>query len=200
MVNVGDKTKNYSLSLSKGNFLFRFIGMPSTRFARRAGSGNKRKGFTLIELLVVIAVIGILASATILTLSGAKSRARDSRRIGDLKNVQNGLELFFVSCGRYPEGGSWDDLKEHLKSPKTDINCPDGPETIGITEIPNDPDPNFTYLYSVNFIGNQYVIGAELENDNVVLVDDLDNPQVGFATPPINCGDPINDRVYCKTI
>ena len=37
-----------------------------------------RKAFTLIELLIVIAIIGILASAILVGLSGARTKAQDS--------------------------------------------------------------------------------------------------------------------------
>jgi prepilin-type N-terminal cleavage/methylation domain-containing protein len=47
------------------------------------------KGFTLIELLVVLAIIAILATVLILTIKPGIffSRARDTKRIGDLKNI-----------------------------------------------------------------------------------------------------------------
>ena len=66
-----------------------------------------RKGFTLIELLVVVAVIGILASVILLGLSSVRGKGRDSRRISDLKNIQNGLELFFNACNKYPSHYSY---------------------------------------------------------------------------------------------
>ncbi|OGG72591.1 hypothetical protein A3A38_02875 [Candidatus Kaiserbacteria bacterium RIFCSPLOWO2_01_FULL_53_17] len=47
-----------------------------------------RKGFTLIELLVVVAIIGILSVASFATLGGTRGKARDARRISEVKQMQ----------------------------------------------------------------------------------------------------------------
>ena len=60
------------------------------------------KGFTLIELLVVIAIIGILASIVLVSLTGARVKARDGQRISELKEMQKALELYYSDNGRYP--------------------------------------------------------------------------------------------------
>ena len=62
-----------------------------------------KKGFTLIELLVVIAIIGILATVVLGALNSARVRARDARRISDVKAIQLSLELFLDTCGAYPD-------------------------------------------------------------------------------------------------
>ncbi len=69
----------------------------------------KKQGFTLIELLVVIAIIGILSSIVLASLNSARMKARDARRIADLKQIQLALELFFDSHGYYPQSNcGWD--------------------------------------------------------------------------------------------
>ena len=63
---------------------------------------STRKGFTLIELLVVIAIIGILSSVVLASLSTARQKSRDAKRISDVGQVQLALELFFDAKQSYP--------------------------------------------------------------------------------------------------
>lgn len=64
---------------------------------------NNKKGFTLVELLVVIAIIGLLATLAIVALNSARAKARDAKRVGDVKQVQTALELYFNDEGGYPD-------------------------------------------------------------------------------------------------
>ncbi len=69
---------------------------------------HKSKGFTLIELLVVVAIIGILATVVLASLEGARSKARDAKRLSDLKQIQIALEMYYGDNGSYPNnGGGW---------------------------------------------------------------------------------------------
>lgn len=61
-----------------------------------------KQGFTLIELLVVIAIIGVLASVVLATLTSARAKSRDAKRIGDVRQVMTALELFYNDNNRYP--------------------------------------------------------------------------------------------------
>ena len=63
---------------------------------------SNKKAFTLIELLVVIAIIGLLATISVVALNNARAKARDSKRVADIKQVQTALELYFNDMNRYP--------------------------------------------------------------------------------------------------
>ncbi len=63
---------------------------------------NKTSGFTLIELLVVIAIIGILSSVVLASLSTARQKSRDAKRISDVGQIQLAAELFFDATSSYP--------------------------------------------------------------------------------------------------
>jgi prepilin-type N-terminal cleavage/methylation domain-containing protein len=54
-----------------------------------------KKGFTLFELLISISIIGILTALAVVSFSSAQRKARDSRRIQDLKAVQAAAEQFY---------------------------------------------------------------------------------------------------------
>ena len=70
-----------------------------------------KKAFTLVELLVVVAIIAILASALLVGLGGARQKARDARRIADLRNVQSALEVYYARNNQYPAATDWSGLE-----------------------------------------------------------------------------------------
>ncbi len=159
------------------------------------GVGTKphKGGFTLIEILVVVAIISILASVVLVGLGPTQRIGRDARRISDLRQVQNGLELYFNKCGYYPgtvQAGAtcvayvgiavndWAALTSSLKD-----------SVIGIVNVPDDPTGGVHYFYGAAAGGTGYVLGATLENvSNPVL-----NQSVHGMVNGVNCASP----VYC---
>ncbi|MDO8599174.1 MAG: prepilin-type N-terminal cleavage/methylation domain-containing protein [bacterium] len=65
-----------------------------------------RKGFTLIELLVVIAIIGLLSTLAVVAMSNARLKARDAKRVSDVKQSQSALDLYAADKNGYPTDGT----------------------------------------------------------------------------------------------
>ncbi|HYF05579.1 MAG TPA: type II secretion system protein, partial [Patescibacteria group bacterium] len=63
---------------------------------------KRQKGFTLIELLVVIAIIGLLASIVLISLQAPTAKARDARRVAEVRQIVSQLEQFNTECSAYP--------------------------------------------------------------------------------------------------
>src|SRR5574343_1298092 len=67
---------------------------------------DSQKGFTLIELLVVISIIGLLSSVVLASLNSSRIRARDAKRIQDVKQLKNAIEMYYDNYGYYPSVGN----------------------------------------------------------------------------------------------
>jgi prepilin-type N-terminal cleavage/methylation domain-containing protein len=67
-----------------------------------------RKAFTLVELLVVIAIIGLLSTVAVVSMSGARSKARDAKWVADKNQVIKALNLYYSDHDAWPlTGGAW---------------------------------------------------------------------------------------------
>jgi len=121
---------------------------------------KSKKGFTLIELLVVIAIIGLLSTIVIVFYGNARVKARDARRLADLKQMQTALELYYTDEADYPTGSG-------VTLGTADYACLNntGWHVAGCADaymgtVPTDPKGG-TYVYTV--ASSSYTIDAALE-------------------------------------
>lgn len=81
---------------------------------------QRSRGFTLIEMLVVVAIIGILAGIVLTSLGSARGKARDARRMLQVRDLKNSLEAAYDVQDGYPWGGnvitSMSELEELLNA------------------------------------------------------------------------------------
>jgi prepilin-type N-terminal cleavage/methylation domain-containing protein len=59
-------------------------------------NNNKDKGFTLVELLIVIVVLGILATVTVLAVSGITDNAKENSCKSDGATILTAYEAAYV--------------------------------------------------------------------------------------------------------
>jgi len=111
---------------------------------------TNKKGFTLIELLVVVAIIGLLSTLSILSLNTARARARDAKRVADVKQIQTALEMYYNDASNYPveasvtptsTGGIYYGASTFLKTVPTPPTTIDGTGCVG-------SQPAYTYAVS----------------------------------------------------
>lgn len=132
----------------------------------------KNKGFTLVELLIVVAIIAILTSMVTVNLQDARQRARDAQRKGDLKQIQNALELYKNDQNpqSYPDTASWISALEvggYMKQV---------PEDPTHAQVNSWPDISYTQNSSL-----EYDLTACLENSADPDLDDTNICAEGYS-------------------
>lgn len=169
-----------------------------------------RRGFTLIEILIVVAIISILSSVVLIGLGPTQSSGRDARRLSDLRQTMNGLELYYNKCGYYPGTsvaspcGNFAQINSDGWNAITTSLTGSG---IGISTLPKDPVSGHTYFYGSNAAGSSYIVAATLENVNNTVFTSYTAPAVagytisgnsGATNSFTNCGSPVG--TYCLTL
>ena len=136
-----------------------------------------KKGFTLIELLVVIAIIGILASIVLVSLNNARQKARDVKRVGDIRGIQLALEGYYDDNQAYPGGDGSATTCAALTAISADL------VPAYISALPVDPGGGslaYSYDAASTADGQDYVLRADLEDvSHSALAADVDGTVSG---------------------
>ena len=125
-------------------------------------------GFTLVELLVVIAIIALLSTLSVVALNSARTKARDARRLSDIRQIRTALEMYFDSNMAYPDPTASTTLGTGTMACLTSTGwtttagCTG---TIFMQKVPTDPIPGtYSYTYNVGVSNDTYTIAYNLEN------------------------------------
>lgn len=125
---------------------------------------QKNKGFTLIELLVVVAIIGILTTLVLVNIPTFRAKARDVRRVADIKSIQEGLMMYNSNHQEYPNP---------YLDPGIEIDGTDEVSNLLISDgvmrsLPGDPLDYAPYGYFyISIDGTDYQLKYYLETDSV---------------------------------
>jgi len=107
----------------------------------------RKRGFTLIELLVSISILAVLSSVGLGMFIVSQKKARDARRMTDLREIQTAMEQYYLLNNNAYLGSSYDNLDQATYFPN------------GIPE-----DPKFDTFYNQTiFTSTEYEISACLE-------------------------------------
>lgn len=129
-----------------------------------------QKGFSLIELLVVISIIGLLASIVMTSLNSTRVKARDTKRLASIRQIQTALEMYYNTNGTYPMMGAW------INSVDGDANWLTSFATAlqpFISSLPNDATAT-GYRYRITNDGAKYglAVGFEGSSYNALMAGD----------------------------
>lgn len=147
--------------------------------------GARQRGFTLIELLVVIAIIGLLATLAVFAVASARLKARDAKRVADIKQTQSSLDLYATDKNGYPKRGATAEGGSALVLGSANAEClnsDNGFTTANCTglvymqNVPENPQPGgVAYAYD----GQDCPAGASVCNDYTISFQ-LEGPTAGL--------------------
>ena len=104
-------------------------------------------------------------------LADARAESRDARRVGDIRQIQLALEIYFDRHRAYPQTSTW---------------AEDIVEDRIIFRVPRDPLTEESYTYCQLSGGKSYHLGVELEGESRALESDKDDVSVCLdGTDPV---------------
>lgn len=135
---------------------------------------KRTHGFSLIELLVTIAIIATIIGLAVPNFLGARSRARDARRKGEMRQFQSAVQLYYNDYKIFPadSGGPLYNLVNGCGANGTTA-CPcnssvdfaaggTGCGTVYMTQFPNEFGTSMYYYQRSSGAG--YCLKVPLEN------------------------------------
>lgn len=155
--------------------MIKFLNKKSLSFTLTSKFGlgrQKQASFTLIELLVVIAIIGILATIVLVSLSNARTKARDARRETDMHQFSVAMEMYYdANSATYPDLP--DDVATAIPAGANNLAPYMAPAALD----PSNPAQQYFWSDCTDVTHQQYCVWATLENPSAPTTYCIANPK-----------------------
>ncbi|MDD2681092.1 MAG: type II secretion system protein GspG [Patescibacteria group bacterium] len=108
------------------------------------------------SILIIVAIVTILLSTiSTIILNSARKKARDAKRISDIKQLQTALEMYYNDNNLYPIASNTDELSKVISAEA---------HIVYMSNLPKDPLNKEKFLYSYRSDkGTEYEITYCLE-------------------------------------
>lgn len=155
----------------------------------------RRSGFTLIELLVVISIIGVLAGLLLPAITGARSAARRSQCLNNMRQLNLGLQGFINSKNSFPNSGTFleDPLAIKQNDPSKSVMNSILPTSSGTVNLTIDTS---TYAKGP---GWSWIVDILPHIDNQDLYDQWDK-KLAFTAPAKTGSNNSNSQISTRAI
>ena len=135
---------------------------------------QNKNGFTLIEILVVISIIGFIAANAMYAFNNARLKARDARRLSDIKQIEKALKLYYDDKGYYPYVLNQGYMQNSACTTASGIEDFSVFLSEYLVNPPDDPNNNGLggcYWYAKKNDGQGYTLLMKPEDNNLIYQD-----------------------------
>jgi len=123
-------------------------------------------GFTLIELITVIGVLGVLSAIILAVVNPVEqfNKSQDSKRKGDLAQIERALEIYYNDFHRYPPVYQGSNINEISTDGTSNTAVGWGESWSPYMDVlPIDPRAAKSYAYWSDATGQSYALYASLD-------------------------------------
>lgn len=155
---------------------------------------------TVLFVILIAAIFWVMVFSGLDTKTQQRERARDAKRIAEMRQIQTALELYLNRCGYYPgratcTGETWTTAVGAADWAAARVALMGDPSLTNIPEF--DPSGvGHPYHYWVSDNGQSYVIGADLEKPNAITQNQNININ-GFGAHAPSCLNDTTHFTYC---
>lgn len=144
----------------------------------------------MIELLAVILIIGVLSAITIVSLNSSRAKARDAKRLADVRKIRDGLAVYYANNYSFPPQTTIFSSENPIDSPNryclqsgqgfVQVPCNPANGTIIMNYIPLPPTPADGFCASTNTQGFENANG-EISRNYYYYIRDRDTYKMEFC-------------------